>query len=63
MWKALAVIEKAKEGEFSYPAMIQTKDGLVHMTYTWNRKRVKHVIINPENLKPGVVLNKEAWPE
>jgi len=57
------VIEKAKEGEFSYPAMIQTKDGLVHMTYTWNRKRVKHVIINPKNLKPGVVLNEEAWPE
>ncbi|MDB4340812.1 exo-alpha-sialidase [Akkermansiaceae bacterium] len=63
VWKALAVIEKAKEGEFSYPAMIQTKDGLVHMTYTWNRKRVKHVIINPKNLKPGVVLNEEAWPE
>ena len=63
VWKALAVIEKAKEGEFSYPAMIQTKDGLVHMTYTWNRKRVKHVIINPENLQPGMVLNEEAWPE
>ncbi|MDB4666181.1 exo-alpha-sialidase [Akkermansiaceae bacterium] len=63
VWKALAVIEKAKEGEFSYPAMIQTKDGLVHMTYTWNRKRVKHVIINPENLQPGVVLNEGAWPE
>ena len=63
MWKALAVIEKATEGEFSYPAMIQTKDGLVHMTYTWNRKRVKHVVIDPENLKPGIVLNEEAWPE
>ena len=63
VWKALAVIEKATEGEFSYPAMIQTKDGLVHMTYTWNRKRVKHVVIDPENLKPGVALNGEAWPE
>jgi predicted neuraminidase len=63
VWKALAVIEKATEGEFSYPAMIQTKDGLVHMTYTWNRKRVKHVVIDPENLKPGIVLNEEAWPE
>jgi predicted neuraminidase len=63
MWKALAVIEKAKEGEFSYPAMIQAKDGLVHMTYTWNRKRVKHVVIDPKILKPGVTLNEEAWPE
>jgi predicted neuraminidase len=43
--------------------MIQTKDGLVHMTYTWNRKRVKHVVIDPKILKPGVTLNEEAWPE
>jgi hypothetical protein len=31
--------------------MIQTTDGLVHMTYTWNRQKVKHVVIDPANLK------------
>jgi predicted neuraminidase len=32
--------------------MIQTKDGLVHMTYTWNRTKVKHVVIDPIKIKP-----------
>jgi len=50
-WKAAAVVEKADSGEFSYPAMIETKDGLVHMTYTWNRKKVRHVIIDPSQLE------------
>ena len=58
-WKAAAIVEQAPEGEFSYPFMIQTRDGLVHMTYTWNRKSVKHLVINPTELtmKPISVFN------
>jgi predicted neuraminidase len=48
-WQMKVVLED-QEGEFSYPAMIQTQDGLVHITYTWNRKLIKHVILNPANL-------------
>ncbi|MEM7698676.1 MAG: exo-alpha-sialidase [Verrucomicrobiota bacterium] len=50
-WQAAAVLEKAEQGEFSYPAMIQTSDGKVHISYTWNRKKIRHLVILPEDLK------------
>src|SRR5690606_13451912 len=51
-WEAVAFIEKEEKGEFSYPAMIQTRDGLVHMTYTWNRQKIKHLVVDPAKLEP-----------
>jgi predicted neuraminidase len=30
-------------GEYSYPAMVQSADGSLHMTYTWHRQKVKYV--------------------
>jgi predicted neuraminidase len=30
-------------GEFSYPAIIQDKNGDLDMTYTWDRKTIKHI--------------------
>jgi predicted neuraminidase len=30
-------------GEFSYPSMIVGRDAALHITYTWNRKRIKYV--------------------
>lgn len=63
IWKAAAYVENVEKGEFSYPAMIQSKDGLVHMSYTWMRQRIKHVVIDPTKLKAGNVLTIGAWPE
>jgi predicted neuraminidase len=48
-WKAALVLE-SDPGEYSYPAVIQAADGLVHVTYTWKRQRVKHVVIDPKKL-------------
>jgi len=46
-WKSIGVLEDKKGEEYSYPAIIQTSDGMVHATYTWQRKYIKHVVINP----------------
>jgi predicted neuraminidase len=48
-WQAALVLE-SEPGEYSYPAVIQTADGLVHITYTWKRQRVKHVVVDPNKL-------------
>ena len=37
--------------EFSYPYMIQTRNGDIHLAYTWNRTFIKHVRIDPDWLK------------
>ena len=48
-WKAALVLED-QPGEYSYPAVIQSSDGLVHITYTWKRQRIKHVVVDPNKL-------------
>ena len=49
-WTTVHVLEN-EPGEYSYPAVIQTADGLVHITYTWRRERIKHVVLDPATLK------------
>jgi predicted neuraminidase len=48
-WKPVATLEDAP-GEFSYPAIIQSADGRLHVAYTWNRRHVKHVSFAPASL-------------
>ena len=48
-WQTVVALE-TKPGEFSYPAVIQSADGLVHITYTWNREAIARVVLDPAKL-------------
>jgi len=63
-WEAVALLENDEDenAEYSYPAVIQTKDGLVHITYTWNRKLIKHTVIDPLKIRSGPIING-TWHE
>jgi hypothetical protein len=41
-WKSAAVLEDEPTGQYSYPAVIQSSDGLIHVVYTWKRLKIKH---------------------
>ncbi len=60
-WQKIGVLEQEEKAEFSYPAIIQTRDGLVHMTYTWKRQRIKHVVLDPKKIRAGEVLSLANW--
>lgn len=45
-WRRAATIAAEAGAEFSYPYLMQSRDGLVHLTYTWKRRGLKHVTFN-----------------
>lgn len=49
-WRRAVTLEDAP-GEYSYPAVIQGRDGRVHVTYTWRRERIKHVTLEPARIE------------
>ncbi len=60
-WQAALILEN-EPGEYSYPAIIQAGDGLVHITYTWKRQKVRHVIVDPAKLVAKPMVDG-AWPD
>jgi predicted neuraminidase len=61
-WYAALILEDSPISQYSYPAVIQTADGMVHFVYTWRRQRIKHVVVNPKKLKLVEIKNGE-WPK
>lgn len=45
-WKRAATLIAEVREEFSYPTVLQTSDGLIHVTYTWKRKGIKEATFN-----------------
>jgi predicted neuraminidase len=63
-WHAAVELENDPEAPngFAYPAVIQTRDGMVHISYTWQRKTIRHVVLDPRKLKLRPIADGK-WPE
>lgn len=53
-WTEPKLVEDSAGGEFSYPALLQARNGTVHLAYTWQRKTIKHLAFTPD----WIALNK-----
>lgn len=50
-WRPVLTLETEPLPDgYAYPAVIQSADGLVHITYTWNRRRIRHLVVDPARL-------------
>jgi predicted neuraminidase len=60
-WSAALILEDSPISQYSYPAVIQTADGMLHFIYTWRRQKIKHVIVDPSKLKLKAIKDG-IWP-
>jgi alpha-L-rhamnosidase len=60
-WYAALVLENDTLGQYSYPSVIQSSDGMVQIVYTWRRKKIKYVELDPMKLKL-VKIEGGVWP-
>ncbi len=49
-WTPAGELDREAEAEFSYPEMIQSSDGRIHIVYTWKSRRIKHVVLDPHRI-------------
>ncbi|HEY4061077.1 MAG TPA: sialidase family protein [Puia sp.] len=60
-WYAALVLENDTAGQYSYPSVIQSADGIVHIVYTWRRKKIKYAAVDPAKLTL-VKIENGVWP-
>ncbi|MES2894039.1 MAG: family 78 glycoside hydrolase catalytic domain [Bacteroidota bacterium] len=60
-WQAALLLEDSPVSQYSYPSVIQTADGMVHIVYTWRRERIKYVKVDPSKLETKMMAPGE-WP-
>lgn len=50
-WNHVLTLEsEPRTSGYAYPAVIQAADGRVHVTYSWGRKAIKHIVLDPAKL-------------
>lgn len=60
-WSAALILEDSPISQYSYPAVMQTSDGMLHFIYTWRREKIKHVVVDPSKLKLRKIKGG-IWP-
>lgn len=50
-WTDIYTFEQHEKGEYSYPAIIQSRDSKIHISYTAERKKIKYVVLSLPKLK------------
>ena len=61
-WYAATILEDSPVSQYSYPSVIQSKDGMVHIVYTWRRQKIRYVKIDPSKLVMKEIVNGQ-WPD
>jgi len=56
-WSAALVLEDSPVSQYSYPSVIQSADGMIHIVYTWRRQRIKYVKVDPSKLQLTPIEN------
>jgi predicted neuraminidase len=46
-WRTMLELENEPGREFSYPSIHEDPDGLVHLVYSWKRRRIAHLVLDP----------------
>lgn len=53
-WRETLTLESQPVPDgYAYPAVIQARDGKIHVTYTFNRRGIRHVVLDPACLDNG----------
>ena len=61
-WTSHVDIESEPGAEFSYPYLMQTGDGMIHLAYTHRRQSMRHLVFNEEFVRAGADLPSDARP-
>jgi alpha-L-rhamnosidase len=60
-WYAALIVEDSPISQYSYPAVIQGSDGMVHIVYTWRRQKIKYAKVDPAKLEM-IEIKNGVWP-
>ncbi|WP_137402082.1 sialidase family protein [Echinicola rosea] len=61
-WNASLILEDSEISQYSYPSVIQSSDGMIHIVYTWRRERIKYVKIDPSKMT-SLPIKDGQWPK